>query len=158
MGQWANIPATPNWVSVSVVALMNVATSAHMTAEEEPYRAARRLGDPQRARTARTAAAAQQASPALSQWLLVGVDWPPPGCPAARKTVRPTQVSVAAAQVIGRMDWWIQTRRSRSMKTSSVASSGCTTEIWPWLRARAWNTNAAIKAAQPSSHRGLRNR
>src|SRR5579863_5643360 len=101
---------------------MNVATSAHMTAEAEPYRAARRLGDPQRARTARTAAAAPQASPAANQWLLVGVECPPPGCPAAMKTARPTQVTVAAAQVTGRMDWWIQIKRSRSMKTSSVAS------------------------------------
>src|SRR5690348_12894140 len=113
MGQLANIPATPNWLSVSVVALMNVATSAHMTAEAEPYRAARMLGDPQRARTARTAAAAQQASAAANQCPLVGVGSPPPGCPAPMKTARPTQVTVAAAQVTGRMDWWIQTRRSK---------------------------------------------
>src|SRR6516165_9871367 len=109
MGQWVSIPATPNWVSVSVVALMNVATSAHMTAEAEPYRAARRPGDPHRARMVRTAAVAQQASPAANQCLLVGVGWPPPGCPAAMNTVRPMQVSAAAAQVIGRIAWWIQT-------------------------------------------------
>ena len=34
IGQRANIPLTPNSVSVSVVALMNVATSAHITAAE----------------------------------------------------------------------------------------------------------------------------
>jgi len=67
MGQWVNIPPTPNWVSVSVVALMNVATSAHMTAEAEPKRAARTLGDPYWAKTARTAAPAQQASTAPIQ-------------------------------------------------------------------------------------------
>ena len=61
------VPPTPNWVSVSVVALMKVATSAHMTAAAEAYRAARRLGDPQRARTDMTAAPAQQASAAVSQ-------------------------------------------------------------------------------------------
>jgi len=66
-GQWANIPATPNWASVSVVALMNVATRAHMTAAAEAYSAARKPGDPQCAKTAKTAAPAQHASPAASQ-------------------------------------------------------------------------------------------
>src|SRR6516162_8107725 len=117
MGQWVNIPPTPNWVSVSVVALMNVATNAHMTAEAEPYSAARRLGDPHRAAIASAAAQAQQASPAANQCLLVAVGWPPPGCPAMTNTVRPTQVTAAAAQVTGRIDWRIQNRRSTSMKT-----------------------------------------
>ena len=44
------------------------------------------------------------------------------------------------------------------MKTSSVARTGCTTEIWPRFRARAWNTNAATRATQPNSQSGLRNR
>src|SRR5271155_2610467 len=158
MGQWVNIPPTPNWVSVSVVALMNVATSAHMTAEAEPYNAARRLGDPCRARTARMPAQAQQARTAVNQCLLAGVSWPPPGCPATTNTVRPAQVTAAATQVTGRIDWWIQNRRSRSMKTSSVASTGCTIDSRPLARARAWNTNAAARAAQPKSHSGLRNR
>ena len=73
-------------------------------------------------------------------------------------TARPTQVTAAAPQVIRRIDWWIQNRRSTSMKTSSVASSGCTTESWPLCRASAWNTNAPARAAQPNSHNGLRNR
>ena len=129
-----------------------------MTAEAEPYSAARRLGDPQRAATARTPAQAQQASTDTSQCLLVGVGWPPPGCPAMTNTVRPAQVTAAAAQVSGRIDWWIQNRRSTSMKTSSAASTGCTIDSRPSCRARAWNTNAAARATQPNSHSGLRNR
>jgi hypothetical protein len=66
-GQCVNMPARPNWVSVSVVALMNVATSAHMTAAAEAYKAARRPGDPHRAAIARRPAPTQQASPAVSQ-------------------------------------------------------------------------------------------
>ena len=40
--------------------------------------------------------------------------------------------------------------------TSSVTSSGCTTETGLRCRATAWNANAPIWAAQPASHRGLR--
>ena len=46
-------------------------------------------------------------------------------------------------QAAGRIVWWIQTRRSTRVMTSSVTSSGCTTETSPLCRARAWNTNAA---------------
>ena len=73
-------------------------------------------------------------------------------------TVRPTQVTTAEAQATGRIDWWIQSRRSRSMKTSSEAITGCTIDSRPLCRARAWNTNAAARATQPKSHSGLRNR
>src|SRR6266487_27995 len=44
------------------------------------------------------------------------------------------------------------------MKTSSVASSGCTTETRPLCRASAWNTNAPARATPPNSHNGLRNK
>ncbi len=44
------------------------------------------------------------------------------------------------------------------MKTSSVASSGCTTEIRPLCKASAWNTNAPARATPPNSHNGLRNK
>src|SRR6516225_7370723 len=137
---------------------MKVATRAHMTAEAEPYSAARKLGDPHRAATASRPAQAQQASPAANQCLPAGVGWPPPGWPAMTKMVRPTQVTAAATQVTGRIDWRIQNRRSRSMKTSSVASTGCTIDSRPSCRASAWNTNAAARATQPKSHSGLRNR
>ena len=66
-GQWVNIPATPNWVSVSVVVLMNVATSAHMMAAAEANSAARQAGEPRCAKAARTAAAAAQATAAAIQ-------------------------------------------------------------------------------------------
>ena len=66
-GQWVNTPATPNWVSVSVVVLMNVATSAHMVAAAEAYAAARQFGDPRCAKAARTAAVAPQATAAAIQ-------------------------------------------------------------------------------------------
>src|ERR1700745_625198 len=44
------------------------------------------------------------------------------------------------------------------MKTSSTARTGCTIDSRPSCRARAWNTNAAARAAQPKSQSGLRNR
>jgi hypothetical protein len=86
------------------------------------------------------------------------VGCPPPGCPATTNTARLTQVKAAAPHVIRRIDWWSQNRRSTSMKTSSVASSGCTTETRPLCRASAWNKNAAARATQPNSHKGLRNK
>jgi hypothetical protein len=52
-----NIPATPNWVRVSVVALMIVASRAQMVADAAAYRAARLPGDPQSAATASAGAA-----------------------------------------------------------------------------------------------------
>ena len=66
-GQRVNIPATPNWVRVSVVALMIVASSAQMVADAAAYRAARRPGDPQCAAAARTAAPAPHATAATIQ-------------------------------------------------------------------------------------------
>ena len=73
-------------------------------------------------------------------------------------TARPAQVNAAAPQVIGRMDWRIQNRRSTSAKTSSVTRSGCTTETRPLCSASAWKPKAAARATQPKSHSGLRNR
>src|ERR1700727_2451159 len=157
-GQRVNIPATPNWVRVSVVALMIVASSAQMVADAAAYRAARRPGDPQRAATARTAAPAPQVTAATTQCWLVGVGWPPSGSPATMNTARPRQVRAAASQVIPRMDWWIQNRRSARANTSSVTRSGCTTETRPSCRASAWNRNAPARATQPKSHSGLWNR
>ena len=95
---------------------------------------------------------------AAIQWPLVGVGWPPRGSPATMNTARPRQVNAAPPQVTAAMDWRSQTWRSTSAKTSSVARSGCTIETSPSCRASAWNTNAAARATQPSSHSGLRNK
>src|ERR1700734_822213 len=103
-GQRVNIPATPNWVSVSVAALMNVASSAQMMAAAAAYRAARRPGDPRCATAARTAAPAPQVTAATIQCWLVGGGGPPSGSPATMNTARPAQVKAAPAQVIQRMD------------------------------------------------------
>ena len=73
-------------------------------------------------------------------------------------TASPAQVTMAAPQVIRRMDWRIQNRRSTSAKTSSVTRSGCTTETRPPCSASAWNKKAAARATQPKSQSGLRNR
>ena len=74
------------------------------------------------------------------------------------KTASPAQVAAAPAHAAQTTAWRIHTRRSTSAMTSSVTSSGWTTESWPSCRAKAWNANAPTWAADPASHRGLRSR
>ena len=154
-GQWVNMPSGPNWVSVSVVALMNVATSAQRTEAEAPSSAARLPGEPLRASRASSAAVAAVAVLADAQAPLVGRALPPVGSAIVRKTVSEMQVRPAAHQVTFRMDWWNQSHRRTRTKTSSVTRSGWTTDIGPLCRAMAWKTNAPASAAHPSSHSGL---
>ena len=154
-GQWVNMPGRPNWVSVSVVALINVATSAQRTEAEAPRRAARLAGEPPRARRASSPAVAAVAELADTQAPLVGRALPPLGSAIARKTVSEIQVMPAAHQVTLRMDWWNQSHRRTRTKTSSVTRSGWTTDIGPLCRAMAWKMNAPASAAHPSSHNGL---
>ena len=90
--------------------------------------------------------------------VLTGGCRPPRGSPATRNTARPAQVRAAPHQAARRIDWSIQNLRSTSPKMSSVTKSGCTTEIWPLCRARAWKMNAPASATHPKSHRGLRNK
>lgn len=58
----------------------------------------------------------------------------------------------------GRITWWIHSHRRISTKTSSVTSSGCTTDICSEWSASAWKTKAAARATPPNSHGGLVNR
>ena len=81
-----NIPASPNWVSVSVIALMKVATSAHRMAVAAPSAAARRTGEPRIPIRARIAAAPPMATVAPIQAELVGWAFPPVGSDTAMKS------------------------------------------------------------------------
>ena len=92
---------------------------------------------------------------AATQAELVGTASPPVGSDRATKSASDPQVRAAAHQVIPRISWWIHSRRNTSPKTSSVTRSGCTTDIWPLCRARAWKTKAPARAIQPSSQSGL---
>ena len=98
------MPDRPNCVSVSVVALMNVATSAQSMEAEAPNSAARRAGDPPTASSASSAAVPAAAAVADAQAPLVGRVLPPLGSAMAKKTASETQVTPAAHQVTGRMD------------------------------------------------------
>ena len=97
-------PLAPDVEATSVVAFINVATSAQLIAVAEPKNAALREGVPLRATRAssttippKTAVAETQA--AVVTWLL-----PPWGSAAARKTVNPITVMAPADQVIPRID------------------------------------------------------
>jgi hypothetical protein len=62
---------------------------------------------------------------------------------------RVTQTTLTDAQAARATSWCIHIRRSTSTKTSSVTSSGCTTDIEPLCRASAWNTTEPTGAATP---------
>ena len=83
---------------------------------------------------------------------------PPVGSDIATKRASVPQTNAAAPQVTRRICWWTQNRRSTSANTSSVTSSGCTTDICPLCSARAWNTKAPASATQPKSHSGFDSR
>ena len=148
----------PNAVSVSVAALRNVASSAHVRAAAAPKRAARRIGRPVRPSAASTAIAPTNTSPADSHSLVSGTGWPPEGSAAMRNTARDRQTTSTDAQAAAATRWRIHTRRSASTKTSSVISTGWTTDIGPLCSARAWKMNVPPAAAHPSNHSGCRTR
>ena len=120
-----------------------------------PSSAARRTGEPREPTSARIPAAPAVTAVAATQAELVGTASPPVGSDTATKSARDPQVSAAAHQVTPRIRWWIHSRRSTSANTSSVTSRGCTTDICPLCRAKAWNTKAPARAIQPSSQSGL---
>src|SRR5580704_1755555 len=154
-GQCKNMPPTPNCVSESVMALMNVATKAHRMAVAAPSNAARRPGEPRSESTQRIPAPPAVANVAPSHALLVGMAFPPLGSDTATKTASETQVRAAAHHVTEWIDWRIQTRRRTRAKTSSVTSNGWTTESSPLCNASAWNTKPAASATQPNSQSGF---
>src|SRR5271166_7087679 len=88
-GQWVNSALSPDSVSVSVAALMNAASSAHTIAAAAAYRAARRVGDPQRAASAMIAAAPPHTASADIQACAVGVGVPPCGSSIATNAASP---------------------------------------------------------------------
>ena len=138
--------------------LINAASSAHAIPAAVPYRAARRVGEPPRASTISTATTARQAAAATVQWPLVGLSCPPRGSAAAMKTASPAHAAAAPAHAAPATACRIHTRRSTSAMTSSVTSSGWTTETWPSCNANAWNPKAAACAPHPANIRGLRSR
>ncbi len=77
------------------------------------------------------------ASVAAIQVAPLGAVVPPSGSDIATKIARLRHVSPADHQVIRRSVWWIHTRRNTSTKTSSVTSSGWTTDISPACSASA---------------------
>ena len=120
-----------------------------------PRSAARRTGEPREPSNASTPAAPAVAAVTATQAELVGCACPPVGSDMATKSASDPQVMAAAHQVVPRICWWTHSRRSTSAKTSSVTSSGCTTDIWPLCSARAWKTKDPARATQPSSQSGL---
>ncbi len=153
-----NMPDTPYWVRVSVVALMKVATRAQSMDADAPSRAARLPGEPRSPSSARTVASPAVTAVAETQARLVGRVLPPLGSAMAMKRASAAQVSAAAHQVTARIDWRSQSHRKTRAKTSSVTSSGCTTEIAPSCRATAWNRKAPASATHPRSHNGFETR
>jgi hypothetical protein len=149
------MPAAPDWDKVSVVVLMNVATRAHMMAVAQPSRAARRAGEPRMPSSVSMAAQPRVTVQAVTQARLSGKGFPPCGSDVARKTVKDMHVTTAAHQVTGRITWWSQARRSTRANTSSVTSSGWTTDSCPAFKASAWKTKAPASAIQPNSHSGF---
>jgi hypothetical protein len=101
------------------------------------------------------AAAPPVAMVAPIQAELVGCAWPPVGSDTATKIARDPQVKVAAHQVRFLICWWIHKRRNTSAKTSSVTSSGWTTDICPSCRASDWKMKEPASATQPNSHSGF---
>jgi hypothetical protein len=94
----------PNWVSVSVVALMNVATKAHSMEAEAPSNAARLPAGPLCPSSASSVAVPATAAVADAHAPLVGSPLPPLGSAMAMNNVSETQVRAAAHQVTGRID------------------------------------------------------
>ena len=148
------MPPMPETDSVSVAVFRNVASIDAVSAVAAARTAARRTGEPRMPATDSTAMAPPTTSPADSHCPAAGAGWPPVGSLTARNTARDTQTTLTDAQAAPAMSWRIHIRRSTSTKTSSVISSGWTTDIGPLCRARAWQTNEPTAAATPSSHSG----
>ena len=86
---------------------------------------------------------------------LVGWACPRVGSDTATKSASDPQVMAAAHQVRFLICWRIHKRRSTRAKTSSVTSSGCTTDICPLCSASAWKMKDPPSATQPNSHSGF---
>ena len=80
------------------------------------------------------------------------------GSDTATNSANDPHVTAAAHQVTSRICWRIHSRRRTRAKTSSVTRSGCTTDICPLCRARAWKMNDPASATQPNSHNGFETR
>ena len=157
-GQSVSMAPMPETDSVWVAVFKNDASRAAVSPVAAASAAARRAGAPRRPSKVSTAMAPPNTSPADSHCFPAGKGWPPVGSPTARNTARLTHTTVTDAQAARATSWRIHTRRSTSTKTSSVTSSGWTTDIGPLCRASAWNTNEPTAAATPSSHSGCRGR
>ena len=101
------------------------------------------------------AAAPPEAMVAPTQAELVGCACPPVGSDTATNRASEAQVTPAAHQVRFLICCRIQSRRKTSAKTSSVTSSGWTTDIWPLCSAKAWKMNDPASATQPNSQSGF---
>src|SRR5215472_8420224 len=73
-----------------------------------------------------------------------------------RNTARARQTASADAQAAAATCWRIHIRRSTRTKTSSVTSTGWTSDIGPLCSASAWKANVPAAAAHPSNHSGCR--
>src|SRR5665213_3384461 len=103
-GHRVNAPPKPRALIVSVVALMNVASRAHMTAVALAKSAARRAGDPRWARRTSSATAATQTIDGTAHADVVGRNNPPCGDVITRKMTSPAAVTNAANHVTPRID------------------------------------------------------
>src|ERR1700722_4568167 len=101
-GQWVNSAAMPDSVSVSLAALINVATSAQVIPAAMPYSAAFRRDEPLRAASVSASARPPSAATAAIHVCSPGVDTPPRGSSMATNAASPTQVPAAAIHAAGR--------------------------------------------------------
>src|SRR5665213_56439 len=105
MGHRVNAPPKPKALMLSVVALMNVASKAHITAVALAKSAARRAGEPRWARATRSATAPTQTIDGTFHADDAGRNNPPCGDVITRKITSPAAVTHAANHVTPRIDW-----------------------------------------------------
>ena len=150
------MPPSPYCVRVSVVALMNAATSAHRIEVAAPSRAARRTGEPRSDSRARSADAAR----------------------GRGDRARPGRAASATARAAGRLGHRDEERERPADEGGRRPGDGPDLLVDPhpaqherehelgheeWLHHRhltrcsasAWNTKAPARATQPKSHSGF---
>src|ERR1700722_15693224 len=103
-GHRVNMPPKPRALMVSVVALMNVASNAHMTAVALAKSAARRAGDTRCAKTIRSAMTATHTTEGTVHADERGRNDPPCGDATTRNVTSPAPVTTAANHVTPRID------------------------------------------------------
>ena len=153
-----NTATTPCRLRVFVAVLRKLASSAPSVAAAVAQKAPRRTGLPRPPSQAIHAANPPVAISAHSHADTVGVGCPPRGSAATRNSDSEPKSSAAEPQAAVRTVQCMTKARIISTKTSSLTSTGCTTDSRPTCSASAWRPSATTQAPCPASQSGRRTR